>query len=55
MGTRASLKITSRVAEALMPSLFSFLPNSRPGVSLSTMNALAPRAPLALSVSAMTV
>jgi hypothetical protein len=48
-------KTSSRVAEQRMPSFFSFLPKVNPGVSFSTMIALAPRLPLAGSVRAMTV
>ena len=46
LGTRQSVKTSSRVAEARMPIFFSFLPKVKPGVSFSTMKAVAPRAPL---------
>ena len=54
-GTRQSWKISSRVAEARMPSLSSFLPKVKPGVPFSTMMQEAPRGPLAGFVRAMTV
>ena len=54
-GTRQSWKTSSRVAEARMPILFSFLPKVKPGVPFSTMKAEAPRAPRSGSVRAMTV
>ena len=54
-GTRRLSKITSRVDEARMPSLSSRLPNDSPGVSFSTRNAEAPRAPRDGSVIAITV
>ena len=54
-GTLQFVKISSLVAELLMPSFFSFLPNSKPGVPFSTINTLAPREPFDLSVIATTV
>ena len=54
-GTRQSWKTSSRVAEARMPILFSFLPNEKPGVPFSTMKNDAPRAPRPGSVIAHTV
>ena len=46
-------KITSPVALARSPSLFSFLPRRNPGVSLSTMKAEMPCWAAARSVTAM--
>ena len=43
-GIRQLRKINSRVDEARIPIFFSFLPKVKPGVSFSTMKALAPRA-----------
>ncbi len=54
-GMRQLLKMSSVVDDARMPILFSFLPKVNPGVPFSTMKAEAPRAPLDLSVMAMTV
>ncbi len=53
-GMRQSWKMSSRVAEARMPILFSFLPNVNPGVSFSTMNAEIPRMPTPFFVLATT-
>ena len=52
-GTRQSVKITSDVSLARMPSLFSFLPGSNPGIPFSRMNALIPCESLDLSVTAI--
>ena len=41
-GTRQSLKMTSLVSLARSPSLFSFFPGRKPGVSFSTTNAEMP-------------
>jgi hypothetical protein len=54
-GTLQLSKISSVVEDARIPILFSFLPKVNPGVPFSTMKADAPRAPLDLSVMAMTV
>jgi hypothetical protein len=47
--------MTLRVGEPLMPSFFSGSPKPTPGSVSSTTNAEIPRAPLAGSVTAMTV
>src|SRR5258708_20637755 len=52
-GTKQSLKTTSEVSLALMPSLFSFLPGRKPAFPFSRMKAEIPFDPLALSVTAM--
>ncbi len=54
-GTRQSVNTSSRVAEARMPILFSFLPKSNPGVPFSTSSAVEPRTPRVGSVRAITV
>ena len=41
-GTTQSLKISSQVLEARMPSLSSFLPSVNPGAPFSTRNAVIP-------------
>ena len=53
--TRQSWKTSSRVAEARMPILFSFLPKLKPSAPFSTMKKEAPRGPLLLSVMAQIV
>src|SRR5260221_684654 len=52
-GTRQSLKITSEVSLARIPSLFSFLPGLKPGVPFSRINALMPCEFFDLSVPAI--
>ena len=52
-GTWQSLKITSEVSLARIPSLFSFFPGLNPGIPFSKMNALIPCDPFDLSVTAM--
>ena len=52
-GMRQSLKITSDVSLARMPSLFSFFPGRKPGVPFSIMNAEIPWDSFDLSVTAM--
>jgi hypothetical protein len=52
-GTRQSLKITSEVSLARIPSLFSFFPGRNPAIPFSRMNALIPCDPLDLSVTAI--
>ena len=55
-GTTTSSKTISEVALPWMPNLCSIVPTDRPGVPLSTMNAVTPpRAPRFGSVTARTV
>ena len=54
-GMRVSSRMTVRVGEPLMPSFFSGSPKLTPGSDFSTTNAEMPRAPLAGSVTAITV
>ena len=42
-GTRQLSRVSSQVEEARMPSLSSFLPTAKPGVSRSTRKQVMPR------------
>jgi hypothetical protein len=52
-GTLQSLKMTSEVSLARIPSLLSLLPGRKPGVPFGTMNADIPCEPFDRSVTAM--
>ena len=52
-GRLQSVKMTSEVSLARIPSLFSFFPGRKPGIPFSRMKALIPCEPLDLSVTAM--
>ena len=54
LGTWQLWNTNSQVEEQRMPIFFSFLPKVKPGVSFSTISALAPREPLAGFVMAIT-
>ena len=54
-GTRTSVKNSSEVSWACMPSFSRFRPRLKPGISRSTMSRLMPRCPAAGSVRATTI